>query len=1826
MGFFLDLMELFSTNSQKANEAIHASNEYEYNKVSEAASNAGKAFMDAITPDVKSPEDDFVDGFGDFVDGFGEWQFKQDHPTLSAIKDWGKGIGQQFNDANRVGVQAEGKVVQGVGDSLYNYGAGAVQGYQEVAREQNAFDAVSLYDSATGSFVPKEGHTQEEVDQARALLDKANSNFRNETVYPGIMALGVAAAPFTAGGSLAAEAAFGLQTGEGIYKGTEKAANEGAGPIEALGRGVKSVWLDPFMEAVKDPELGQKLQQNPAATLANLAMGGLNVAVPFLGAYGKLRGKTEKGAETKPEIPPLTSESEQSVVDGFASWDGKEQVAATKSASDFTSTGDSNLDSYITEASETYNVSPKLLRAVIEQESSFNPEAGSNAGAYGYMQLMPDTAESLGVNRLDPRDNVMGGAKYLAEQLKKFDGDVDLALAAYNAGPEAVKKYGGVPPYEETQNYIKSIREKLNGEDVESFGLENSSTSAENDEANAIALDGDESQPETEYGTLDRYGEGSEEYSRVKEADERIPDESEEKSSPFSGEIGLDETPEHMAAMNDTKKVLDKIEEDNAKAEASPEYQEKLNSHIEETRKAIEEDINRSPLYSASDSLDFNLQLFGKDVKDAKDIARKYLSDELDDRQMNAVDQIADQHGYTSGDHLSKDIIKNKSKAEKITSDLEKATKKFAKDNLGNDEITNTKARSNAGTMKAAAMEAETLRGMGKREHTEASRSKSEAAINKRWADAEKDLMVKMEKAKGQEEINGLKSQIKELQKQHKKEISALNKDHADYEKQRKASEKQAAKEEKVDLKREWKASKDWLKSEEVSQKLARTAETSITHAKEYAKAVLSGKPIKDAIDYKVYAKQAQDAARQSEKAYRKGLYEEAAKWKDTEMVKHAMAIEAMNTYKFFSKQEKYLSDVKGQNKDLFKKVDHFNQAASLLERFGLARKDFDRKSKTESLQTWSEKMDNELGNVNIADWLMDEGVSANYKDLTRWQLKDLTDAIRNIKKVANGEKKSLAAEKGRLISEIKDEMLSELKANVKDSYKPKRKSTIENAKRQMKGLAYELETIDTIVRKMQGWDTFGSFEKFFIRPAHERANMESVRVKEITDKIKTIFSQYDKKELSKMDKMIYRDEIGISCTDKDLIGIALNYGNKGNRAKLINTRPVDFTDAKKWDEQTVIDLLQNHLTEKQWKSVQQITDTINSLWPDVEKFNIESSGFSPAKVESSPYTVTTKDGKTIDMDGGYYPLRQDPRGTLQAAQLADKQGPLYSEFNGGVKATTKNGYTKQRTNKDYSVDLDLSTINKHVTEVVHDLYFRDLVADYRRMIKDEEFQSSVRTKLGPEGLKALSDYVVNVANGESYKNVGMSGYDNVMNGVRRRAAAAAIVGRVGVITQNMANIVLYPKAIKGFGYGDATLGLLKHGLCDYIPKALSYYPAALKIRNNVYEMSPFMRDRANSPDYAIVRAEKEIFNKLGVTGKIGEFLSGLMTYTDDLIAVPMWKQAYQKEFARTADPKQAIYYADTLIKSVNGSGRQFDLSPFMRNKNGFARVLNTFYGFMNGMYNRFIQEKGMVAKNPLTGSSRFMGYMASTFVIFPVISDILSGKLPKEDEDKNKYWESEILSSPLQLFPVVRDFAPMALDYAMGIKTFSNKTPLVYTGVQDAANIAKKIASANATKQDVAESTTKAAAYLAGYPDQFNAWFWNLYDYAENGAQPKSQDVFKRIDKNENTATALKKHLLKDLDSGNTASLDEALHSGKISRDKYGEIKKESKLSTAQREVKSLPIDKAISYYKSASSDEQASIKPMISKKIREKLQNPTSLTPAQKDKLKEQAAIFNK
>ena len=180
--------------------------------------------------------------------------------------------------------------------------------------------------------------------------------------------------------------------------------------------------------------------------------------------------RADRHVHAQPGPPPSPRSSPRPGHAGRAPTAGATATAATAATGTSTLPAGTPYADEITAAATRNGIDPALLAGLVKQESGFNANAVSPAGARGLTQLMPATAAGLGVtDATDPAQALEGGAKYLKQQLDRFGGDVAKALAAYNAGPGAVQKYGGVPPYAETQNYVQRVQ--ANAEQYRASGV-----------------------------------------------------------------------------------------------------------------------------------------------------------------------------------------------------------------------------------------------------------------------------------------------------------------------------------------------------------------------------------------------------------------------------------------------------------------------------------------------------------------------------------------------------------------------------------------------------------------------------------------------------------------------------------------------------------------------------------------------------------------------------------------------------------------------------------------------------------------------------------------------------------------------------------------------------------------------------------------------------------------------------------------------------------------------------------------------------------------------------------------------------------------------------------------------------------------------------------------------------------------------------------------------------------------------------------------------------------------------------------------------------------
>lgn len=900
---------------------------------------------------------------------------------------------------------------------------------------------------------------------------------------------------------------------------------------------------------------------------------------------------------------------------------------------------------------------------------------------------------------------------------------------------------------------------------------------------------------------------------------------------------------------------------------------------------------------------------------------------------------------------------------------------------------------------------------------------------------------------------------------------------------------------------------------EEAKRRRAQESKLEAKVIKARAKELIWSQVQKKATRFTVFFTAQKNAAVKVARAVRSGKFLDAAKYKRQQLLNHALAKESIRAAKKFESWKRYLDKVRKLQKEKFKKEEHFNQVGSLLSKLGFQHKDFDPKSRSETLEQWALRMTEETNAVNIAPWLFNEDRIGTIDSMSMAEIGDVINAIKNIVSVESLENRAFKIADGVALSEIINELEAETKEGMQGRQSKKKsfsKGKWDKTRQSVAKYFNSLRKTRTILVALGGYKDFNKWIQYFLKPVKEAADRESVRLREVNSKLEELFKTFSDEELKSLQDNYYIPELGTSGSKLQLITFALNMGTEGNFDKLASTRPIGIESAVEWNRDVIQKTIENHLTKKDLAFVQGVWNVINSQWNDISSLHKRVTGFSPGKVEARPFSLMLKSGETVSMDGGYYPLAKDPRGSNAAQAEEDLSSPLHTEQNPAWTAATVTGFTKARTNAAYAVSTDHRTIFKHLRDVIHDIEFREVVIDLRRLIQNEKVRSLVEEVEGEEAYAILKNWVKSVANGDLLTDRPPHPIENWIAALRKRTSAAFLMFRVGVLTQNLSNIFLYSGAVDGFTRKSVTRAIFNYGLTYWggLPTG-----EAKNIREAVFAKSAFMYDKHNRPDHSFAELSNKYF---GSHSKVAELAGHVMAFTDELTSVPMWMEAYHMKFEETGDEALSVQYADALIENSLGSSRRYDLPDIKRNGNELTKTLTMFFDFMNTQFNRWETEYGKGFIRSDGDKMRFLGFVGAQLLLFNSISLLLSGKGPEDDdkEDWVKWYLKESLSYPLAFLPLVREGTDLVLDKAFGMKGFGYRlTPAtaIFEATGRATDTFRGWVDDKRDGIQVVESLSKVAAIAYPYPDQFNAWFFNAYDMVFSNMTPKQSDLMTR-------------------------------------------------------------------------------------------------------------------
>lgn len=876
---------------------------------------------------------------------------------------------------------------------------------------------------------------------------------------------------------------------------------------------------------------------------------------------------------------------------------------------------------------------------------------------------------------------------------------------------------------------------------------------------------------------------------------------------------------------------------------------------------------------------------------------------------------------------------------------------------------------------------------------------------------------------------------------------------------------------------------------------------------------------LKEALNTQKYITAERNAAAKAAVALENDDYSAAVRYKNVQAFNHACVVESVRLRNQYAKWQNYFRKQAKAKRETWGNERNFIQAAAIMERFGYKRKDYSDFEKTETLSDYLNDMDDLYDNVAVADWIMDEDVSiTNPRErMTASQLEDVVNALKNIKAIAKQEMSINALQKGATYAEFKaeaQETLNKLKTIWKPQVGVAQQPTV------MEKLKASLRSTDNLFEMMDDWQ-YGFFSKHFGAAIREAADNETRKILEYEEKTAQAYREWlpDKAAEKAADYQEKYDELGTSVDKHVLLKMLMNLGNESSARVLCSTRPVGFENSALWVDGDIVqtkinllDFLGRNLTEADIKYAQAKIDIAEMYWSEMEALETRWTGFSPKKVEASPVELTLSDGKTVVMRGGYFPLMRDgDTGSKHAGQevISDtdpRQGRNIRTM------STRRGHLKERVKAKYPVNLKRGAEFNVAMDAIHDLCFREVMGDFRKIMNDQEMYTLIKEKLGLADFSAFKEYLERAANpqGTNSGSVGESWMGSVANWLRARTVNAAIMLNLKTAVQNLGNPLLYGNAVDGFGYSDVVAAVSNYSMNMQLAEG---YKSAKEF---VYSKASWMKERSVLPDISL-RDMKEMESLNPIEKKAVEFGTRLLVATDNLSAIPVWMQAYGKKIRAGAGEAEAVDFANTVIRRTLGSSRVTEVAPLLRG-GPMLKLFTTFQGFFNTQYNQWAREYNIFLKEK--DIMRLTSFVGAKFVMFAFINLMLSAEDPfEEDKDEYQKISKELLTYPMSLAGPVGQVGNAIWSRALGMQAYGYRMTAVQGTIEQMERAAGKVQKVYQGKSDYDELVEPTATFVGtalGVPAQLNKLFFNGYDILFNGMEPEVGDIFRRRPKKE--------------------------------------------------------------------------------------------------------------
>lgn len=612
-------------------------------------------------------------------------------------------------------------------------------------------------------------------------------------------------------------------------------------------------------------------------------------------------------------------------------------------------------------------------------------------------------------------------------------------------------------------------------------------------------------------------------------------------------------------------------------------------------------------------------------------------------------------------------------------------------------------------------------------------------------------------------------------------------------------------------------------------------------------------------------------------------------------------------------------------------------------------------------------------------------------------------------------------------------------------------------------------------------------------------------------------FAIYSRKEWTAIrSKKLYTvglDERGkpVSYTKEQLLAMALNFGTKSNRERLIET--LWLSDTLNTDEKTILDMLDKNLTDKDWDFVEKVWDHLNSYWGERNKVQNDLYGTPLGKVQGEDFTL--KSGRVIH--GAYYRIKYDPLSSTRTSNfsttdIAKMDMQNISSFSLGM------GSTKQRagTSGGQKLRLDLDVYVEAVNEAMQHIAMREATVDVYKLLNRKEVVTAIENTAGPETLSLLQGWAKDCWH-SSIKD--MSEWDSALGRARRRFNFATMGFRFSTALLNIGNITGMMERMGAANALKAVGDFYFHGNIVEQRRFIQTKSTMMRDRGATIDRDMYMQDRL-----PVGKNESEFRSKIE-HGKYGVDTLNSKAYwliqaTDEMFSLPEWLFTYKRAMAameiegklnRDEMDAEAVRLADKAVRETFGSNETKDQTSFIR-KNGILAQMTTFYSYTNLVSNQFIRagytlyDKGDV--KPLLAATWYWWILGA--LVETTLREI-GDDTDDEDKWKKKFLHVIASGGPIGGVPLAREAVPWTVDFFTG-KSFGSAAPDApfFDTLKHMENFLKA-----AKKGDLIEmgrGATKAITRTSiPVPDTITDAFWNFMRMACTDTEFTMWDWFRK-------------------------------------------------------------------------------------------------------------------